>query len=71
MESLGLEALEIPTHPRDGIALDALAFAPNYNNPLGYCMADDAKRALIRLLGKHKVPLIEDDVYGDAWIGHS
>jgi len=77
LESLGLEALEIPAHPRDGIALDALAFAlerwpvkacvlaPNYSNPLGYCMTDDAKRALIRLLGKHKVPLIEDDVYGD------
>jgi DNA-binding transcriptional MocR family regulator len=77
LESLGLEALEIPSHPRDGIALDALAFAlerwpvkacvlaPNYSNPLGYCMSDDAKRALVRLLGKHKVPLIEDDVYGD------
>ncbi|MFZ1547622.1 MAG: PLP-dependent aminotransferase family protein [Candidatus Nitrotoga sp.] len=77
MESLGLEALEIPAHPRDGITLDALAFAlerwpvkacvfsPNFSNPLGYCMSDDAKHALIRLLGKHKVPLIEDDVYGD------
>ena len=77
LESLGLEALEIPSHPRNGIALDALAFAlerwpvkacvltPNFSNPLGYCMTDDAKRALIRLLGKHKVPMIEDDVYGD------
>jgi DNA-binding transcriptional MocR family regulator len=77
LESLGLEALEIPTHPRDGIALDALAFAlerwpvracvlaPSYANPLGHCMPDDAKRALIRLLGRHELPLIEDDVYGD------
>jgi len=77
MESLKLEALEIPAHPRDGIALDALAFAldrwrvkacvfsTNCSNPLGYCMSDDAKRTLIKLLGKHKVPLIEDDVYGD------
>ncbi len=77
LESLGLEALEIPSHPRDGIVLDTLAFAldrwpvkacvlsPNYSNPLGCCMSDEAKRALVRLLGKHKVPLIEDDVYGD------
>lgn len=77
LEALGLEALEIPAHPREGIALDALAFALerwsvkacvfafNFSNPLGYCMSDDAKQALIRLLGKHKVPLIEDDVYGD------
>lgn len=77
LESLKLEALEIPAHPRDGIALDALAFAldrwpvkacvfaTNCSNPLGYSMSDDAKRALVRLLAKHKVPLIEDDVYGD------
>lgn len=77
LESLGLEVLEIPAHPREGISLDALAFAleqwqvkacvlsPNFSNPLGYCMSDDAKRALIHLLSKHKVTLIEDDVYGD------
>lgn len=77
MESLGLEALEIPAHPRSGIALDALAFAlerwpvkacvlsPNFSNPLGCCMSDDAKRTLVKLLGRHKVALIEDDVYGD------
>lgn len=77
MESLGLEALEIPAHPRSGIALEALAFAlerwpvkacvlsSNFSNPLGCCMSDDAKRALVKLLGRHKVALIEDDVYGD------
>lgn len=77
MESLGLEALEIPAHPGDGISLDALAFAldrwpvracvlsPNFSNPLGHCMPDEAKRALVRLLARHRVPLIEDDVYGD------
>ena len=77
LESLGLEALEIPSHPRDGIALDALSFAldrwpvkacvlsPNYSNPLGCCLSDSNKRALIRLLEKHTIPLIEDDVYGD------
>lgn len=77
LESLELEALEIPAHPRDGIVLDALAFAlerwpvkacvlsPNYSNPLGCIMPDDAKHTLVRLLDKHNVPLIEDDVYGD------
>lgn len=77
MESLGLEALEIPAHPREGLALDALAFAldrwkvaacvvsPNFSNPLGCRMPDENKRALVRLLGKHRIPLIEDDVYGD------
>ena len=77
IDSLGLKALEIPTHPRDGISLEALQLAleqwpvttcivvPNYSNPLGYCMADERKRQLVKLLTMHRIPLIEDDVYGD------
>lgn len=77
LESLSLEVLEIPVHPREGIALDALSFAidrwpvkacvvvPNFSNPLGYCMTDERKRAMISLLAKNAIPLIEDDVYGD------
>lgn len=77
MESLGLEALEIPAHPTEGLSLDALAFAlekwpvkacvtvPNFSNPLGFLMPDENKRALVALLGRHGIPLIEDDVYGD------
>jgi DNA-binding transcriptional MocR family regulator len=37
----------------------------NFNNPLGSCMPEERKRALVRLLTEHGVPLIEDDVYGD------
>ncbi|MDP3421192.1 MAG: PLP-dependent aminotransferase family protein [Thiobacillus sp.] len=82
MESLGLEALEIPSHPREGMALDALGFAlerwpvkacvvvPNFSNPLGFLMPDANKRALVILLGKHGIPLIEDDVYGDLGFDH-
>ncbi|MBV2091356.1 MAG: PLP-dependent aminotransferase family protein [Candidatus Thiodiazotropha sp. (ex Ctena orbiculata)] len=77
IESLGLKALEIPTHPRDGISLQALQMAleqwpvkacilvPNYSNPLGYCMNESHKRDLVALLTSHQIPLIEDDVYGD------
>lgn len=77
MESLGLEVLEIPAHPAEGISLDALAFAldqwpvkacvavPNFSNPLGFLMPDANKQALVALLARHGIPLIEDDVYGD------
>jgi len=77
LESLGLEALEIPSTPHDGPSLDALSFAlerwqvkacvlaTNFSNPLGFCMSDENKRLLVKLLGKFRVPLIEDDVYGD------
>jgi DNA-binding transcriptional MocR family regulator len=74
----GLRVLEIPTHPRSGISVDALRFAieqnpdlkaclvmSNYNNPLGSLMPDESKRALVELLTEHDIPLIEDDIYGD------
>ena len=81
IESLSLRAIEIPTHPRDGIALDALQLAceqwpikaciavPNYSNPLGYCMSDERKRALVELVGRYRIALIEDDIYGDLGFG--
>lgn len=77
IESLGLKALEIPTDPVDGISLDALALAlerweiaacvliPNFSNPLGVCLSDARKQALLKLLSQHQVPLVEDDIYGD------
>jgi DNA-binding transcriptional MocR family regulator len=77
MESLGLRALEIRTHPREGLDVDALAAAivkkrvravvamPTFSNPLGSAMPDAAKKALVELLARHEIPLIEDDVYGD------
>ena len=81
LESLGLNALEIPTHPRDGISLDALSFAiqttevqaclviSNYNNPLGSCMPDENKKELVRLLAAREIPLIENDIFGDLHFG--
>lgn len=75
IESLGMKALEIPTHPRNGISLEALALAierekvkacivmPNVSNPLGSTMPDAAKKRLVRLLAGHDIPLIEDGVY--------
>ncbi|HCY87679.1 MAG TPA: GntR family transcriptional regulator [Desulfobacteraceae bacterium] len=77
MENLGLKALEIPTHPREGISLAALRFAldnhavraciviSNFNNPLGSCMPDPKKKELVGLLAGRDIPLIENDVFGD------
>lgn len=77
IESLGLKACEIPTYPRHGICLDELdrrirgcrikacLFMLNYNNPLGSCMPDEKKQTLVQMLTERRVPLIEDDVYGE------
>ncbi|MEJ1381707.1 MAG: PLP-dependent aminotransferase family protein [Candidatus Sedimenticola sp. (ex Thyasira tokunagai)] len=77
IEALGLKALEIPTDSQTGISLEALELAldqwqvkaclltPTFNNPLGYSMSDERKRALLALLRRYDIPLIEDDIYGD------
>tara|TARA_R110002167_G_scaffold89012_4_gene239972 strand:+ start:9136 stop:10530 length:1395 start_codon:yes stop_codon:yes gene_type:complete len=77
IESLGLKALEIPTDPVTGISIEALSLAlerwdiaacvliPNFSNPLGVLLSDERKQALLKLMSKHRVPLVEDDIYGD------
>jgi DNA-binding transcriptional MocR family regulator len=81
VEMLGLKAVEIPTDPREGIDLGALAQAigrhgirvcwlmTTFQNPLGATLPEAKKRELVRLLEKHDVPLIEDDVYAELGFG--
>ena len=81
LERLHLRAVEVATHPRDGVDLESLAqvlqrhpvkacwFMPNFQNPLGCLMPDARKQALVGLLARHAVPLIEDDVYGELYFG--
>jgi len=76
IESLGMKALEVPTHASNGIDLDALkktikkrkisacVLMPTFNNPLGSTMPEKKKKQLVELLNQHHIPLIEDDVYG-------
>jgi DNA-binding transcriptional MocR family regulator len=77
LQTHGLRALEIPTHPRTGISLEALELAlaehpvkavlvmPNVSNPIGASMSDPAKKRLVELLAAKGVPLIEDHIYAD------
>jgi DNA-binding transcriptional MocR family regulator len=72
LESLHLRALEIPTHPRTGMSLDALQLAfdtqpvkvvltvPTLSNPIGACMPLLERRRLAQMVGERRVPLIED-----------
>jgi DNA-binding transcriptional MocR family regulator len=84
IESLGMKALEVPTHPREGISLEALDLATqkpgavqavmliaNFSNPLGSLMPDKKKQRLVQLLEARGIPLIEDDIYGDCYFGRS
>ena len=79
LEHLNLRAVEVATHPRHGVDLASLAdvlqrhpvkacwFMPNFQNPLGSLMPDSSKQAMVELLARHEVPLIEDDVYGEMY----
>ncbi|WP_236589846.1 PLP-dependent aminotransferase family protein [Ramlibacter aurantiacus] len=79
LETLGLRAVQVPTHPAEGIDLTALEPAlrrhapracwlmPNFQNPLGSLMPRERKRELVELLARYDIPLIEDDVYGELF----
>lgn len=81
-KSLGLQVLELPTHPETGIEIESLQqtisstkvtaclLVSNFNNPTGSCMPDEHKEAVVKLLEYHRIPLIEDDLYGDVYFGN-
>lgn len=82
-ERLGLRVIEIPSHPREGVSLPALADALqrhpvkacllmlNFANPTGARVPDETRRELLQLLARHEVPLIEDDVYAELYFGRA
>jgi DNA-binding transcriptional MocR family regulator len=77
LQSLHLRALEIPTHPRTGISLDALELAfdtqpvkavvlvPTLSNPLGASMTLPDRRRLAQMLQGRGIAMIEDVLYND------
>ncbi|BDM23426.1 TPA: GntR family transcriptional regulator MpaR [Pseudomonas putida] len=79
LERLKLKAVEIPVHPREGMDLAVLAQTlekhpvkavwcmTNFQNPVGASMPEAKKQALVELLRRHQVPLIEDDVYAELY----
>ena len=81
LEHMGLKALEIPTHPRRGLSVDALEIATrerriaacllvsNFSNPLGSLVPDQEKKRLAELMAERRIPVIEDDIFGDLHFG--
>ena len=43
----------------------AVVAMPSFQNPLGACMSEAAKRRLLKIVQRHDIALIEDDVFGD------
>lgn len=76
-ESLRMKPVEIPTDPTTGISLGTLRYAienhairacivnPNFHNPTGAMMPESNKQEMVSILSHYRIPLIEDDLYGD------
>ncbi|KFB98787.1 GntR family transcriptional regulator/aspartate aminotransferase [Trabulsiella guamensis ATCC 49490] len=77
LRGFNIKAIEIPTDSQTGISIEALELAleqwpikgvilvPNCNNPLGFIMPDDRKRAILALAQRHDLAIFEDDIYGE------
>jgi DNA-binding transcriptional MocR family regulator len=81
LKALDLKVLELPTDAASGVDLaglekalaagtvQACLFCSSFSNPLGGTMPEEKKLAVLDLLARHEVPLIEDDIYGDLHFG--
>lgn len=81
LERLRLKALSVATDVKEGIDLTALEAAlqnypvkacwlmTNGQNPLGFTLSAEKKAALVGLLARYNVMLIEDDVYSELYFG--
>jgi DNA-binding transcriptional MocR family regulator len=81
LQHMRMKVVEVSNRPGLGIDVDALEYLlggtrvaaallqSSFNNPTGAATPDDAKRQIVRLLERHRVPLIEDDIYGELHFG--
>lgn len=77
LERRGLRAIEIRRHASEGVVLQDLSEAlvrhrptacwltTSFQNPTGGLMPESKKKAVVDLLSRFDVPLIEDDVYAE------
>ncbi len=82
IEDLNMYVIEIPGCPEQGMDPqafeNALATNPvkacllnsNFQNPLGSVMSAQNKAAVLDIATTYKVPVIEDDIYGDLFFTH-
>lgn len=77
LEFLNLKAVVIPSDPENGIRINDLENAcskvnvkacllvSNFNNPDGASLTTLQKKQIAAFAAKFKIPVIEDDIYGD------
>lgn len=78
---LELKVIEIPIHYRSGFDTEyfrtacqennvcALVITPNFHNPTGMMMDDEAKKEILDIAETHQLCIIENDMYSDLYFG--
>jgi DNA-binding transcriptional MocR family regulator len=81
IKQLDLNVIEMPTDPQEGLNIGLLdqtlsthrvaacLLMTNCHNPLGFSMKEERKQALVEVLCRHDVPLIENDVNSELHFG--
>jgi len=79
IESLGMKVVEVYTCTEDGVcvtelekvfnkhSIKACLFSTAINNPLGSMMSNEQRKAMVELIERYNIPLIEDEVYSDIY----
>lgn len=82
IKNLGMNVLELPTNPRDGIEFSSLKKAvkehkiaacvlySTINSPLGSVMPEENRIKTYNLCAKENIPIIECDIWGDLYFSH-
>jgi DNA-binding transcriptional MocR family regulator len=77
LEALQMRALELPHQPRAGVDLErlesaakkhrlkAIMLSSSCHNPLGSCMPDAIKAAIVAFAAKRQIAIIESDIFGE------
>jgi DNA-binding transcriptional MocR family regulator len=83
LEYLNLKVVTIPNHSDTGIDISdveaacekfevkACVLVSNFNNPDGVCIDSEKKQRLAELANRRKLPIIEDDLYGDIFFSNN
>jgi DNA-binding transcriptional MocR family regulator len=83
LELLNLKVIEMPSDSMYGIRVEELdmiakkhnvkagIFVSNFNNPNGVALSTDKKRAIAEFANRTRIPIIDDDIYGDLYFGNN
>lgn len=74
---MNVKVIEVPVHPVNGFDVEffrkacrkntikAVVVTPNFHNPTGTLLSDEAKKEMVAIIQQYNIAVIENDIYGD------